>query len=79
LTLAVIYDKFILEVIKYMKPLSYIQLQNKYDGKFVATYKGKVIASANTSERLFEKVKDKLGDRDLLVQHVDIKEGVCVY
>ncbi len=40
-----------------MKPLSYTQLQDKYSGKFVATYKGKVIASAKTSKKLFEKIK----------------------
>ena len=62
-----------------MKPLSYTQLQDKYDGKFIAAYKGKIIASANTSKRLFEKVKGKLGDKDLLIQHIDPKEGVCVY
>lgn len=62
-----------------MKPLSYTQLQGKYDGKFVAAYKGKVIASASTSKKLVEKVKDKIGDKDLLIQHIDTKEGVCVY
>jgi len=48
-------------------------------GKFVATYKGKVIASAKTSKKLFEKIKDKLGDKNLLIHHVDPKEAVCVY
>lgn len=62
-----------------MKPLSYTQLQDKYSGKFVATYKGEVIASAKTSKKLFEKIKDKLGDKNLLIHHVDPKEAVCVY
>jgi len=62
-----------------MKPLSYTHLQDKYSGKFVATYKGKVIASAKTSKKLFEKIKDKLGDKNLLIHHVDPKEAVCVY
>ena len=62
-----------------MKPLSYIQLQDKYGGKFIAAYKGKIIASANTSKKLFEKVKDKLGNKYLLIQHIDPKEAVCVY
>ena len=59
-----------------MKPLSYTQLQNKYGGEFVATYKGKVIAHAQNSKELFEKVKDKLGNKDLFVRHVDPKEAV---
>jgi hypothetical protein len=62
-----------------MKPISYIQLQNKYAGKFIATYEGKVIASARTSKRLFEKIKYKLGDKDLLIQRIDPKGAVCVY
>lgn len=62
-----------------MKPLSYTQLQDKYSGKFIATYKGKVIASATTSKKLFKKIEDKLGDKDLLIQHIDPKEAVCVY
>lgn len=62
-----------------MKPLSYTQLQDRYGGQFVATYKGRVIASAPTSKRLFEKVRDRLGDKDLLIHHVDSKEAVCVY
>jgi len=56
-----------------------IPQQDKYSGKFVATYKGEVIASAKTSKKLFEKIKDKLGDKNLLIHHVDPKEAVCVY
>lgn len=52
---------------------SYMKLQEKYGGQFVATYKGKVIANARTSKLLFDKVKNKLGDRNLLIQHVDVK------
>ena len=62
-----------------MRPLSYTQLQNKYAGKFIATYRGKVIANADTSQKLFEKVKDRIGDEDLLIQHIDPKGAVCVY
>jgi len=62
-----------------MKLLSYTQLQDKYAGKFIATYKGKVVANANTSKKLFEKVKDKLGDKNLFIQHIDPKGAVCVY
>ncbi len=62
-----------------MKPLSYTQLQEKYAGKFVATYKGAVIASAKTSKKLFDKIKNKLGDKNLLIEHIDPKEAVCVY
>lgn len=54
-----------------MKPLSYTQFQEKYSRKFVATYKGKVVASAKTSKKLFEKIRDKLGDKNLLIHHVD--------
>jgi hypothetical protein len=62
-----------------MKPLSYLNLQNKYDGKFVAIYKKKVIASAENSAKLFAKITNKLGSKDLLIQYVEPREGVCVY
>lgn len=62
-----------------MKSFSYTQLQKKYGGKFVAIYKGKIIASAENSKKLFEKVKDKLGNKGLLIRHIDPKEAVCVY
>lgn len=62
-----------------MKSLSYTQLQNKYTGKFIALYKGRVIAFADTSKKLFEKIRGKLGDKNLLIQHIDPKEAVCVY
>jgi len=62
-----------------MKTLSYVQLQDKYAGKFVAIHKEQVIYSADTSKELFDKAKDKLGDKELIIQHIDPKEGVCVY
>lgn len=58
---------------------SYMKLQERYGGKFVATYKGKVVASARTSKALFDKIKSKIGDKNLVIQHVDVKEAVCVY
>ena len=62
-----------------MKSLTYIQLQNKYSGEFVAIYKEKVVAHAKTSKLLFQKIKEKIGDKNLFIRHIDPKEAVCVY
>lgn len=62
-----------------MKPLSYIHLQDRYGGKFVAVCRGKVIANAKTSKGLFDKIKNYLGDKHLFIQHIDPKGAVCAY
>jgi len=62
-----------------MKATSYIKLQVKYGGQFIALYKGKVIAKSKTSKGLFKKIAPKLGDPHLLIQHIDPKDAVCVY
>ena len=62
-----------------MKTISYVKLQKKYGGQFVALYKGKVVAKSKTSKGLFAKIVPKLGDPHLLIQHIDPKDAVCVY
>ena len=62
-----------------MKNISYIKLQEKYGGQFVALYKGRVIAKSKTSKELFKKVAPKLGDPHLLIQRINPKDAFCVY
>ena len=62
-----------------MKTQSYIQLQKRYGGRFVATYHGRVIASAKTSKTLFEKIKRYLGDASLFIQYIAPQRAVCIY
>ncbi|MEW6556037.1 MAG: DUF5678 domain-containing protein [Elusimicrobiota bacterium] len=62
-----------------MKHLSYIQLQEKYGGKFIATLKGKVVASEKTTDKLFKQVKEKLGDKNLTIEYIEPKGRICVY
>ena len=62
-----------------MKTTSYIKLQEKYGGQFVALYKGKVIAKSKTSKGLFAKIVPRLGDPHLVIQRIERKDAVCVY
>ena len=62
-----------------MKSRSYMQLQKRYGGKFVATYHGRVIASAKNSKALFQKIARYVGDTALLVQYVAPQSAVCIY
>lgn len=62
-----------------MKPKTYTQLQKRYGGQFVASYRGRVIAAARTSKALFGKIADHLGDPALLVQYVAPQSAVCIY
>ncbi len=50
-----------------MKTQSYSQLQKRYGGQFVASYRGRVIATAKTSKALFKKIVDYLGDPALFI------------
>ncbi len=62
-----------------MKGQSYLQLQKRYGGRFIATYHGKVIASAKNSKALFKKITRYLGDAALFVQYIAPQHAVCIY
>lgn len=62
-----------------MKSQSYIKLQKQYGGKFIATYRGRVLASAKSSKVLFEKVTRYVGDPSLFVQYIAPQSAVCIY
>lgn len=62
-----------------MQNQSYIQLQKRYGGKFIATYHGRVIASAKSSKILFERITRYVGDPSLLVQFIAPQSAVCIY
>jgi hypothetical protein len=55
------------------------ELLKKYEGKFVAFYKGEVIDFDNDKTALFQRVLDKYGyDTPIYFQQV-LKEGIPVY
>ncbi len=62
-----------------MRSKSYIQLQRRYGGRFVASYRGRVIATAKTSRALFKKIAAYLGDPALMVQYIAPQRAVCIY
>jgi len=62
-----------------MKTQSYAQLQKRYGGQFVATYQGRVIASAKTSKALFKRVTKYIGDASLFIQYIAPQRAVCIY
>lgn len=64
-----------------MKSNPYIQLQEKYGGKFVATVNGKVVVSAKTMKNLFQKMKkDEITyDEKVVIGHILPKGAICVY
>lgn len=62
-----------------MKSQSYIQLQKRYGGRFVATYHGRVIASAKSSKALFQKIVRYIGDAALFIQYIAPQRAVCIY
>ena len=62
-----------------MRSRSYIQLQKRYGGKFIATYQGRVIASAKSSKALFEKITRYVGNPALFVQYIAPQSAVCIY
>jgi hypothetical protein len=62
-----------------MNSRSYTQLQKRYGGKFIATYHGRVIASAKNSKTLFEKIARYVGDTALFVQYIAPQSAVCIY
>lgn len=62
-----------------MRSQSYTQLQKRYGGKFIATYHGRVVASAKNSKALFDKITRYVGDPSLLIQYIAPQSAVCIY
>jgi len=62
-----------------MRAKSYPQLQKKYGGKFIARRDGEVIASAKTSKALWDKVRDKVGSPQMLIEYIEPKGAICIY
>lgn len=62
-----------------MKIKSYIQLQKKYGGKFIAKAEKEVIASARTSKLLWNKVRNRIGTGKILIEYIEPKGTICIY
>jgi hypothetical protein len=62
-----------------MPAQSYVQLQKRYGGKFIASYHGRVIATARTSKDLFRKIARYVGDPALFVQYIAPQRAICIY
>lgn len=63
-----------------MKTLSYIQLQERYGGKFIARSNGQVVASGPTYKSLISKIAQKHLKRDnLTFAYIHPKGAICVY
>lgn len=63
-----------------MRPFSYIQLQEKYGGKFIAKSNGQVVASGSTYKSLINKiVKKHLKRNKLTFAYIHPKGAICVY
>lgn len=62
-----------------MKAVSYIQLQKRYGGKFIARLNSHVIASAKTSRDLFTKITASLGNKRLVIEYIEPKGVICTY
>ena len=63
-----------------MKTLSYIQLQNKYGGKFIAKSDDQVVTSASTYKSLISKIiRKRLQRNKLIFAYIHPKGAICVY
>lgn len=63
-----------------MKILSYIQLQEKYGGKFIAKSNGQIAAFASTYKSLITKIAKKhLKRSNLTFAYIHPKGAICVY
>lgn len=62
-----------------MKTKSYVQMQKRYGGQFIASYHGRVVATAKTSKALFKKVADYIGDPALFIRFIAPQRAVCIY
>ena len=63
-----------------MKTLSYIQLQEKYGGKFIARSNGQVLAWGATYKSLITKIVRRHLKRNILTfAYIHPKGAICVY
>ncbi len=63
-----------------MNPKSYIQLQEKFGGKFIARINSHVIASAKTSKALCDKVRNQIGrNPKMMIEYIEPKGAICIY
>ena len=63
-----------------MKPVSYIKLQRRYGGKFVARHNGRVLASETTYRKLLQLVRKRhLNRQKLIVGYIPPQGTVCIY
>lgn len=63
-----------------MKILPYIQLQEKFGGKFIARSNGHVVAIGSTYKSLLNKIAKKHLRRDkLTIAYIHPKGALCVY
>lgn len=63
-----------------MKSLSYVQLQEKYSGKFIAKSNGHVVASGPTYKSLINKIAKKHLERNKLTfAYIHPNGAICVY
>ena len=63
------------------KEISYLGLQKKYGGKFVARRDSRILAGGKTMKELFaEMVRKKIPyDEDVVIGRIPPKGAVCVY
>jgi hypothetical protein len=62
-----------------MKEPSLQQLRNRYGGRFIAMWRGKVIASAATHSALLKKAHPAIITKRLTLMFVPPKGMMCVY
>ena len=62
-----------------MNPKSCPQLKERYGRKFIAKEGEKVIASAKTSKALWNKVRTKVGNRNMVIEYIEPKGAICIY
>lgn len=63
-----------------MKPLSYIQLQERYGGKFIARSNSQIVAWGSTYKSLISKLNKKhISRNNLIFAYIHPKGTICVY
>jgi len=63
-----------------MIPESYIQIQEKYGGKFIATLNEQVVAAAKSHKELTRQItKKKLKRSSVTYEYIEPKGAICVY
>lgn len=64
-----------------MKRISYLKLQEKYGGEFIAARKSRIVAHAKTMEALFRRLKKRgisYGPA-IRIGRVHPSDAVCIY